>query len=91
MAGVAHRRPRPRTGRRRVVAARSILFMRSKRSVRIIVSYVLSLLVALSLLVWWIVYVLQASARINQFAARLGGGGRRHHVHDDEGRYVAAF
>jgi signal transduction histidine kinase len=53
--------------------------MRSKRSVRIIVSYVLSLLVALSLLVWWIVYVLQASATINQFAGRLGGGGSTSH------------
>lgn len=49
--------------------------MRSKRSVRIIVSYVLSLVVALSLLVWWIVYVVQSSAAINRFAARLGGGG----------------
>jgi signal transduction histidine kinase len=48
--------------------------MRSQRSIRIIVSYVLSLLVALSLLVWWIVYVLQASATINRFAERLGGG-----------------
>ncbi|MFN8062993.1 MAG: HAMP domain-containing sensor histidine kinase [Vicinamibacterales bacterium] len=49
--------------------------MRSRRSVRIIVSYVLSLVVALSLLVWWIVYVLQASATINRFGERLGGGG----------------
>lgn len=49
--------------------------MRSRRSVRIIVSYVLSLVVALSLLVWWIVYVLQSSATINRFASRLGGGG----------------
>ncbi|MGE3841467.1 MAG: sensor histidine kinase [Vicinamibacterales bacterium] len=49
--------------------------MRSRRSIRIIVSYVLSLVVALSLLVWWIVYVLQSSATINRFAARLGGGG----------------
>jgi signal transduction histidine kinase len=54
-------------------------FMRSKRSVRIIVSYVLSLLVALSLLVWWIVYVVQASATINRFAERLGGGGTTSH------------
>jgi signal transduction histidine kinase len=53
--------------------------MRSKRSIRIIVSYVLSLVVALSLLVWWIVYVLQASARINHFAQRLGGGGTTSH------------
>lgn len=52
---------------------------RSKRSVRIIVSYVLSLIVALSLLVWWIVYVVQASATINRFAARLGGGGTTSH------------
>ncbi len=53
--------------------------MRSKRSIRIIVSYVLSLLVALSLLVWWIVYVIQASSTINEFAARLGAGGSRYH------------
>jgi signal transduction histidine kinase len=53
--------------------------MRSKRSIRIIVSYVLSLVVALALLVWWIVYVLQASARINHFAQRLGGGGTTSH------------
>ena len=53
--------------------------MRSKRSIRIIVSYVLSLLVALSLLVWWIVYVVQASSTINEFAARLGAGGTRYH------------
>jgi signal transduction histidine kinase len=50
--------------------------MRSKRSIRIIVSYLLSLLVALALLVWWIVYALQSEARINAFAAGLGGGGR---------------
>lgn len=49
--------------------------MRSRRSIRIIVSYILSLVVALSLLVWWIVYVLQSSATINRFAVRLGGGG----------------
>src|SRR5262245_58682331 len=53
--------------------------MRSKRSIRIIVSYVLSLVVALALLVWWIVYVLQASATINRFAERLGGGGTTSH------------
>jgi signal transduction histidine kinase len=53
--------------------------MRSKRSVRIIVSYLLSLVVALSLLVWWIVYVLQASATINRAAERLGGGGTTSH------------
>ena len=53
--------------------------MRSKRSIRINVSYVLSLVVALSLLVWWIVYVLQSAATINQFAGRLGGGGTTSH------------
>jgi signal transduction histidine kinase len=53
--------------------------MRSKRSVRIIVSYVLSLVVALALLVWWIVYVVQASATINRFASRVGGGGTTSH------------
>jgi signal transduction histidine kinase len=53
--------------------------MRSKRSIRIIVSYVLSLVVTLSLLVWWIVYVLQSSATINRFAERLGGGGTTSH------------
>jgi signal transduction histidine kinase len=40
---------------------------------------VLSLVVALSLLVWWIVYVLQSSATINRFAERLGGGGTTSH------------
>jgi signal transduction histidine kinase len=53
--------------------------MRSKRSVRIIVSYVLSLVVALALLVWWIVYVIESSTTINRFAERLGGGGSTSH------------
>lgn len=49
--------------------------MRRKRSVRIIVSYVLSLVVAVSLLVYWIVYVVQSAQTINSLASRVGGRG----------------
>jgi len=46
--------------------------MRRKRLARLIVSYVLSLIVTLALLVSWVVYVLQSGTRINELAARLG-------------------
>ena len=49
--------------------------MRRQRSARIIVSYVLSLVVAVSLLVYWIVYVVQSAQTINSLASRLGGRG----------------
>jgi len=46
--------------------------MRGKRTARLIVSYVVSLVVTLALLVWWIVYVVLSASRINELAARLG-------------------
>jgi two-component system, OmpR family, phosphate regulon sensor histidine kinase PhoR len=49
------------------------------RSVRIIVVYVLSLVVTLALLVYWIVYVVQSGSTINEYAARLGGTGTAYH------------
>jgi signal transduction histidine kinase len=49
------------------------------RSARIIVVYVLSLVVTLALLVFWIVYVVQAGSTINEYAARLGGTGTAYH------------
>jgi signal transduction histidine kinase len=54
--------------------------MRRKRSARIIVSYVLSLVVAVSLLVYWIVYVVQSAQTINALASRLGGRGETYWV-----------
>jgi two-component system sensor histidine kinase VicK len=53
--------------------------MRRKRSARLIVSYVLSLVVTVTLLVSWIVYVLLSGSRINELAARLGGRGETSH------------
>jgi signal transduction histidine kinase len=53
--------------------------MRRKRSVRLIVSYVLSLVVTLALLVSWVIYVLLSGSRINELAVRLGGAGETSH------------
>jgi signal transduction histidine kinase len=47
--------------------------MPRKRSVRLIVSYILSLVVTLAMMVSWIVYVLQAGSRLNELASKLGG------------------
>jgi len=46
--------------------------MRRKRTARLIVSYVVSLVVTLALLVSWIVYVVLSASRINELAGRLG-------------------
>jgi signal transduction histidine kinase len=46
--------------------------VRPRRYARLIVTYVLSLVVTLALLVWWIVYVVQSGTRINELASRLG-------------------
>ena len=46
--------------------------VRRKRSARLIVSYLLSLVVTLALLVSWIVYVILSASRINELAGRLG-------------------
>jgi len=54
--------------------------MRRKRTARLIVSYVLSLVVTLALLVSWIVYVLRAGSRLNDLATRLGGEGGNSHI-----------
>ncbi len=53
--------------------------MRRKRSLRIITSYVLSLIVAIALLVVWVVYVVTSVAQVNELASRLGGTGTAHH------------
>ena len=47
--------------------------MPRKRSTQIVVSYVASLLVTISLLVGWVIYVLSSISTINDFASRLGG------------------
>ena len=46
--------------------------VRRKRTARLIVSYVVSLVVTLALLVWWIVYVVLSASRISELAGRLG-------------------
>lgn len=46
--------------------------MRRKRTARLIVSYVVSLVLTLALLVSWIVYVVLSASRIDELAARLG-------------------
>lgn len=46
--------------------------MRPKRSVRILATYVLSLLFALGLLVVWVVYVLDSGSRVSELAQRVG-------------------
>ncbi|MBL8139730.1 MAG: hypothetical protein JNM38_01365, partial [Acidobacteria bacterium] len=49
--------------------------MTSRRSTRIIVSYVLSLLVTIALLVYWVVYVVSSMSTINELAQRVGARG----------------
>jgi signal transduction histidine kinase len=46
--------------------------MPKKRSTRILVTYVLSLVVAIALLVVWVIYVVQSSVRLNELASRVG-------------------
>lgn len=53
--------------------------MRRKRSLRIITSYVLSLVVAIAMLVVWVVYVATSVSQINELATRLGGTGTTYH------------
>lgn len=53
--------------------------MARKRFAPIIVTYVLSLLVTVTLLVVWVVYVLGASARLNQLGGRVGAAGGSFH------------
>lgn len=50
-----------------------------RRSARIITVYVLSLVVALVLLVYWIIFVVQSYMAINEYASRLGGAGSSYH------------
>ncbi len=50
-----------------------------RRSARIITVYVLSLVVALALLIYWIIFVVQSYMAINEYAARLGGAGSSYH------------
>ena len=54
--------------------------MTSRRSTRIIVSYVLSLLVTIALLVYWVVYVVSSMSTINELAQRVGARGDTSHV-----------
>ena len=54
--------------------------MSSRRSTRIIVSYVLSLLVTITLLVYWVVYVVSSVSTINELAQRVGARGDASHV-----------
>jgi two-component system phosphate regulon sensor histidine kinase PhoR len=53
--------------------------MRRKRSARIIVSYVASLVLTLALLIWWIIYVLQSGTKIAELASRMGGTAETYH------------
>lgn len=53
--------------------------MASKRSGPIVVTYVVSLLAAIALLVSWVIYVVRSSARINELAARVGMSQERFH------------
>lgn len=46
--------------------------MPKKRSAQILVTYVLSLLVAIALLVVWVIYVVRSSVRLNELASRVG-------------------
>lgn len=46
--------------------------MRKKRSARILVTYILSLLVTIALLVVWVVYVVRSAVRLNELAGRVG-------------------
>jgi signal transduction histidine kinase len=46
--------------------------MRKKRSARIVVTYVLSLLVTIALLVVWVIYVVGAATRLNELGRRVG-------------------
>jgi two-component system, OmpR family, phosphate regulon sensor histidine kinase PhoR len=46
--------------------------MPKKRSVQILVTYVVSLGLAIALLVVWVVYVVQSSVRLNELASRVG-------------------
>lgn len=53
--------------------------MARKRSSQIVLTYVLSLVVALSLLVVWVVYVVQSVTRVRDFAGRVGMSDPRSH------------
>jgi signal transduction histidine kinase len=46
--------------------------MPRRKTTRLIVSYVLSLVVTIGLLVYWIIYVLMSASRINDLAQRVG-------------------
>ncbi|MDX1632275.1 MAG: HAMP domain-containing sensor histidine kinase [Thermoanaerobaculia bacterium] len=52
---------------------------RKRSSSQIVLTYVLSLVVALSLLVFWVVYVVQSVARVQDFAGRVGMSDPRSH------------
>jgi two-component system phosphate regulon sensor histidine kinase PhoR len=53
--------------------------MSRKRRLPIVAAYVLSLLVTISLLVVWVVYVVQSVARVRALAGRVGVGGEGSH------------
>jgi signal transduction histidine kinase len=48
--------------------------MHAKRSLPVVITYVLSLLATTALLVAWVVYIVRSSSRIEQLAGRLGTG-----------------
>ena len=53
--------------------------MRRLSSSRLIVTYILSLTIAVALLVGWVIYVLRSQAKINELAARVGVGQENFH------------
>ncbi|MCB1053947.1 MAG: hypothetical protein KDD11_00360 [Acidobacteria bacterium] len=55
--------------------------MARKSSFHIVLSYALSLLITIAVLVVWVVYVVRAQARINELAAGVGVGGGRDTIH----------
>lgn len=55
--------------------------MARKSSTYIVLSYALSLLITIAMLVMWVIYVVRAQARINELAAGVGVGGGRDNVH----------
>lgn len=60
-------------------AAGFVVSLHSRRSTRIIVSYVLSLLVTITLLVMWVIYVVSSASTISSLAQRAGGGSATPH------------
>lgn len=53
--------------------------MPRKRSTQLVLSYVLSLVVAVALLVFWVVYIVRSVARVQELAGRVGVSDPRSH------------